>query len=85
MKIQFIGGARTVTGSQHLLSINDKNILLECGLFQGRRQDTYEKNKNFKFDPKELMMWTEIWVRQSGEEAVIFIGGLKHTIQKSTI
>jgi metallo-beta-lactamase family protein len=54
LKIQFIGGARTVTGSQHLLSINGKNILLECGLFQGRRQDTYEKNKNFKFDPKEI-------------------------------
>jgi metallo-beta-lactamase family protein len=54
LKIQFIGGARTVTGSQHLLSINGKKILLECGLFQGRRQDTYEKNKNFKFDPKEI-------------------------------
>lgn len=54
MKIQFIGGARTVTGSQHLLTINGKKILLECGLFQGKRQDTYEKNKNFKFDPKEI-------------------------------
>jgi metallo-beta-lactamase family protein len=54
LKIQFIGGARTVTGSQHLLSINGKKILLECGLFQGRRKDTYEKNKNFKFDPKEI-------------------------------
>jgi metallo-beta-lactamase family protein len=54
LKIQFIGGARTVTGSQHLLSINGKKILLECGLFQGRRQDTYEKNKNFRFDPKEI-------------------------------
>jgi len=32
----------------------EKNILLECGLFQGRRKDTYEKNKNFKFDPKEI-------------------------------
>ncbi len=54
MKIQFFGGAQTVTGSQHLLTINDKKILLECGLFQGRRKDTYEKNKNFKFDPKEI-------------------------------
>jgi metallo-beta-lactamase family protein len=54
MKIQFIGGARTVTGSQHLLSINGKKILLECGLFQGRRNETYEKNKDFKFDPKEI-------------------------------
>jgi len=54
MKIQFIGGARTVTGSQHLLSINGKKILLECGLFQGRRNETYEKNKDFKFDPKGI-------------------------------
>lgn len=54
MKIQFIGAARTVTGSQHLLTIHDKKILLECGLFQGRRKDTYEKNKNFSFDPKEI-------------------------------
>lgn len=54
MKIQFIGGARTVTGSQHLLTINGKKILLECGLFQGRRNETYEKNKNFHFDPKEI-------------------------------
>ncbi len=54
MKIQFIGAARTVTGSQHLLTINNKKILLDCGLFQGRRKDTYEKNKNFSFDPKEI-------------------------------
>jgi metallo-beta-lactamase family protein len=54
LKIQFIGAARTVTGSQHLLTINGKKILLDCGLFQGRREDTYEKNKSFKFDPKEI-------------------------------
>jgi metallo-beta-lactamase family protein len=54
LKIQFYGGARTVTGSQHLLTINGKKILLECGLFQGRRKDTYDKNKNFSFDPKEI-------------------------------
>ncbi|HEY6436891.1 MAG TPA: MBL fold metallo-hydrolase [Ignavibacteriaceae bacterium] len=54
MKIQFFGAARTVTGTQHLLTINNKKILLDCGLFQGRRKDTYEKNKNFKFDPREI-------------------------------
>lgn len=54
MKIQFLGGARTVTGSLHLLHINGKKILLECGLFQGRRKDTFEKNKNFHFDPKGI-------------------------------
>jgi len=54
LQIQFIGGARTVTGSQHLLIINGKKILLECGLFQGRRKDTYEMNKHFKFNPSEI-------------------------------
>ncbi len=54
MQIEFIGGARTVTGSQHLLHINGKKILLECGLFQGRRSETYERNKNFKFNPKDI-------------------------------
>ncbi len=54
MQIQFCGGAQTVTGSQHLLTINGRKILLECGLFQGRRKDTYEKNKNFLYDPRDI-------------------------------
>ncbi len=54
MQIEFIGGARTVTGSQHLLHINGKKILLECGLFQGKRNETYDRNKNFRFNPSEI-------------------------------
>ena len=54
MKIYFHGAARTVTGSQHLLEINGHKLLLECGLYQGRRQDTYERNRHFHFDPAEL-------------------------------
>ena len=54
MIVQFIGATRTVTGSMHLLQINGKNILLDCGLFQGRRSESFEKNKNFPFDPSEV-------------------------------
>jgi metallo-beta-lactamase family protein len=54
MKIHFYGAARTVTGSQHLLEINGKKLLLECGIFQGRRRDFYERNCCFPFDPKEV-------------------------------
>jgi metallo-beta-lactamase family protein len=54
MKIQFFGGAQTVTGSQHLLKANGKRILLECGLFQGRRSETYEKNLNFDHNPADV-------------------------------
>jgi metallo-beta-lactamase family protein len=54
MKICFYGAARTVTGSMHLLEVNGSRILLECGLFQGRRKETYERNRNFPFDPSKL-------------------------------
>ena len=36
MKIQFYGAAKTVTGSCHILHINGKTVLLDCGLYQGR-------------------------------------------------
>jgi len=51
MKIEFHGAARTVTGSQHLLNLNGRRLLLECGLFQGRRKEAYNINKNLPFDP----------------------------------
>ncbi|MGD8753363.1 MAG: MBL fold metallo-hydrolase, partial [Anaerolineales bacterium] len=54
MRIQFHGAAQTVTGSQHLLTINGKRLLLECGLFQGRRKEAYHRNRNFPFDPRKV-------------------------------
>ncbi len=54
LKIQFIGAAQTVTGSQHLLHVNGKKILLDCGLYQGRRKEAFEINKNFLFNPAEI-------------------------------
>jgi metallo-beta-lactamase family protein len=46
------GAARSVTGSQYLLEVNGSRLLLECGLFQDRRTETYERNRNFRFEPK---------------------------------
>lgn len=54
MKIKFCGADQTVTGSQHLLEINGKKILLDCGLYQGKREESYDINRNFLFDPEEL-------------------------------
>ncbi len=54
MNITFHGAAQTVTGSRHLLSLNDHQLLLDCGLFQGRRKDTYSRNLNFPFDVTAL-------------------------------
>jgi metallo-beta-lactamase family protein len=54
MKLSFHGAARTVTGSQFLLEVNGKNLLIDCGMYQGRRAETYSRNKNFPFDPRQV-------------------------------
>jgi metallo-beta-lactamase family protein len=54
MRINFHGAAHTVTGSQHLLEINGYRLLLDCGLYQGRRAETYVRNLNFAYDPRSV-------------------------------
>jgi metallo-beta-lactamase family protein len=54
MKIVFHGAAQTVTGSQHLLEINGSKLLLECGMYQGKRDEAFRRNRNFAFDPRKL-------------------------------
>jgi metallo-beta-lactamase family protein len=54
MKIGFYGAAQEVTGSLHLVEVNGQRVLLECGLFQGRRAETYERNLNFPFPPASV-------------------------------
>ena len=52
MIVNFYGAVREVTGSMHMLSANGDNILLDCGMFQGRRKEAKLKNQNFLIDPK---------------------------------
>lgn len=51
MKIEFLGAARTVTGSKHLITTkNGKKILLDCGFFQGEEAKKHNYNKELGFD-----------------------------------
>ncbi len=54
MQISFLGAARTVTGSQHLLKINNHTLLLDCGLYQGRGREAFDFNRSFDLDPQKL-------------------------------
>ena len=55
MKLSFHGAARTVTGSKHLISLsNGRQILLDCGMFQGLGRDTFMLNSSFGFDPSAV-------------------------------
>jgi len=54
MQIHFFGATRTTTGSMYLLEVNQQQVLLECGLFQGKREESIERNRHFPFDPAKL-------------------------------
>lgn len=54
MIIRFHGAARTVTGSMHLVETGGKRILLDCGLFQGKRDEANLRNREFPIEPKAI-------------------------------
>jgi metallo-beta-lactamase family protein len=68
MRIHFHGAAQTVTGSQYVLDINGRRILLECGLYQGRRSESFEKNRNLPFPPRKIdaMLLSHAHIDHSG-------------------
>ena len=52
MHVSFYGAVREVTGSMHLITTEQDHVLLDCGMFQGRRREAKEKNKVMPFDPQ---------------------------------
>ena len=55
MKVKFCGAARQVTGSAHLITLDDGfKILLDCGLYQGHDEEMDDFNSTWEFDPKEV-------------------------------
>jgi metallo-beta-lactamase family protein len=54
MDITFVGAARTVTGSLHLFEYKKQKFLLECGVFQGHREEAERINSTFPFKPKDI-------------------------------
>lgn len=54
IKLTFFGAAQTTTGSMHLVEANGMKILLDCGLFQGRRKEAFERNRNMQITPATI-------------------------------
>jgi metallo-beta-lactamase family protein len=54
MKLAFHGAARSVTGSRHLLQTSSAQVLLDCGMFQGQRQEAERRNRRLGFDPNAV-------------------------------
>src|SRR5262245_49807577 len=54
MRLHFMGGADTVTGSQHIVEVNQHTVPRDCGMFQGRRKESEEMNSKFLYDPARI-------------------------------
>ncbi|MDR3669131.1 MAG: MBL fold metallo-hydrolase, partial [Ignavibacteriaceae bacterium] len=79
MKIKFCGADQSVTGSQHLISVNGKKILLDCGLMQGKRKEAFEINRNLPFDPStvDAMLLSHAHLDHSGNIPHLVKSGFK--------
>ncbi|MBU1170586.1 MAG: MBL fold metallo-hydrolase [Proteobacteria bacterium] len=77
MIVTFYGAVREVTGSMHLFSANKDNILLDCGMFQGRRKESEMKNRTFPIDPRMVtnMILSHAHIDHSGRIPLLTQGG----------
>jgi metallo-beta-lactamase family protein len=83
MKLKFCGAAGTTTGSQHLLEVNGKRILLDCGLYQGHRRDAYDVNccfPHFSPDSIDCVVLSHAHIDHSGNLPNLCAKGFKGNI-----
>lgn len=82
MEIEFYGAAREVTGSCHILRINGKTVLLDCGMFQGKRRDSEEKNRTLPVPIAEIdsVVLSHAHIDHSGRLPFLVAEGYSKTI-----
>lgn len=67
MRLTFLGAARTVTGSRHLIEACGRRVLLDCGLMQGKRKDSFEENRRgMPGGPPDLVVLSHAHIDHSG-------------------
>ncbi|MBI4541877.1 MAG: MBL fold metallo-hydrolase [Gemmatimonadetes bacterium] len=82
MRLSFWGAAGEVTGSMHLLEVGGKRVLLDCGLFQGRREEARTKNANFPLDLGDVdaVILSHAHIDHSGRLPLLVKHGYQGTI-----
>lgn len=82
MEITFVGAAREVTGSCHLLHVNGYTVALDCGMFQGRRQEAAEKNRRLPLPIEKLdaVVLSHAHIDHSGRLPYLIAEGYSKTI-----
>jgi len=82
IRIEFVGAAQTVTGSKHLVHTDHATVLLDCGLFQGRRRESYDVNKELGFDASsvDVAVLSHAHIDHSGALPMLCKNGFDGTI-----
>jgi metallo-beta-lactamase family protein len=82
MKLTFFGATRTTTGSKYVLEANGKRVLLECGMYQGHRDESIRQNSRLPFDCAGLdaMLLSHAHIDHSGLIPVLCRDGFAHKI-----
>jgi metallo-beta-lactamase family protein len=67
-RITFLGAARTVTGSMHRLDVREHGFLVDCGMFQGRRNESVHRNRHLPLKAVEAdaLLLTHAHIDHSG-------------------
>ena len=82
MEITFVGAAREVTGSCHLLHVNGHTVALDCGMFQGRRHEAADKNRKLPLPIEKLdaVVLSHAHIDHSGRLPYLIAEGYSKTI-----
>jgi len=82
MKLTFFGATRTVTGSKYLLQANGRNILIECGMYQGHDADWKQRNSHLPFDASkvDVMLLSHAHIDHTGIIPVLGKSGFRGKI-----
>ncbi len=82
IELEFVGAAQTVTGSKHLLRTSKATVLLDCGLFQGRRAESFERNRELGIPAHELdaVVLSHAHIDHSGALPMLYKAGYRGDI-----
>ena len=86
MRLQFMGAAREVTGSAHLVHLEGRTILLDCGLFQGRRREVHDKNRRLPYavDRIDAVVLSHAHIDHAGRLPFLVKEGFRGPIHSTT-